>query len=131
MTKRSCCTSFQFCGLRNVVVPLMMPLHQITLTLVHMVSHNQKSQGAPHFDYLDLRNAMVPLITQSVSHHANLVPVVSHNQTVMFQLISIIITFRMQWYYSHCCLCHLMPMPAPMTSHDQNIMLHLISIILT
>ena len=38
---------------------------------LQMVSSDQKSNIAPHFDYLDLRNAMMPLMMLAASHDAD------------------------------------------------------------
>ena len=40
----------------------------MTLILMPMASHEEKSHVAPHFDHLDLRNSMVPLKMLSASH---------------------------------------------------------------
>ena len=41
--------------------------HWYHVMLQPMVSHDQKSHTASHFNHLDLRNAMVPLMTPSAS----------------------------------------------------------------
>ena len=45
-----------------------------------MVSHDQNSDAAPHFNCLDLPNVMVPFMTPLTSCDATLVPMASHYQ---------------------------------------------------
>ena len=54
----SCCISFDYLDLRKSMVPLTLS----SVTLMSIVSHDQKSHLAPHINHLDLRNSMVPLM---------------------------------------------------------------------
>ena len=68
-----------------------MPQHHVMVMVMCIVSHDQKSHFAPHFDCLDQRNSMVPLMMPSASHDTNVMSLVFHDKKLMLLLIVIII----------------------------------------
>ena len=75
-----------------------------------------KSHVASRLDHLDLWNVMVPLMTLLALHDAN----ISNNSVpwinIILHLISIVLTYEMQWNHIWCC-CNVML--NPVVSHDQ------------
>ena len=96
--KKSCCTSFSFCWLKECnsaiydangvtwpkshitphfnhlylssgMVLLTMLWYHVMLTPI--VSHDQKSHDLPHFDHLDLRNTIVLMTMPPATHDTN------------------------------------------------------------
>ena len=47
------------------MIPLVMHQHHVMLTMVQVVSHDQRYPVAPHFNHVDLRNALIPLMMLS------------------------------------------------------------------
>ena len=73
MTKKSCCISFQSpcpdeCAVIDDTIGLIS--HLIPMQ-VAILSHDYKSQDAPHLDHIDLVNAMLSLTLPLASHKAN------------------------------------------------------------
>ena len=129
---------------------------------VLMASHDQ-GHVAPHFNQLDLGNAMMPLVSPDVDTNSNGIFCHQHwcqscdmIKNVMLHLISIIMTYWIQWCYSWCFKHHVLPVAShdqkshvvshfnhlglsnsvaaftmPLALHDQEDMLHLISVVLT
>ena len=69
--KRSCCTHFGHLDLRDSLVQLIMPLHDVAMMLAPIVLYDQKGHVASHLDCLGIRNVMVPLMMLSASHDAD------------------------------------------------------------
>ena len=99
--------------------------HTMMLMLVSMTSHDQNSHVAPDFDCLQLRNAMVPLMILSAFCNANASTSGIIWPKTIKNLISIIMTYGMQWCHWWSCWHHLRQMLMPLASHDQYIHIYL------
>ena len=113
----------------------------MTLMLAPMISHDQKSHFAPHFDYLHLKNTMVSLTLPSTSCDTRASDVTGIANCITWwkshtahhfdhlNLRNVMVPFTML-SVSHQCQCHqlLLMQWYHMTI---KVMLHLISVVLT
>ena len=86
--------------------------------LVPMACHDQKRHFAPHLNCLNVRNTVVPL-TVLFGLRWCLCQWHCMNQKVILHIISVVLSWEMQWFHLCCCLLHVMLTFGPMTLHDQ------------
>ena len=122
--KKSCSTLFHCLDQKNAMVSLMVLLascdtsvsasgvtwyqpqckwHSMILTLVPVVSHDEKGHFAIHFNYLELRNAVMPLTMLFVLYDADAS------------------AGGVTWYQQQCQWYPVMLTLASIMSHDQQI----------
>ena len=89
------------------------------LTLVPVLSHDQKSHGSPFFNYLDQRNAKVSLImllaSCDVDASTNGVIWLKSNVSPHFDCL----VLKPQWCHWWCCQHYMILMSVAVASHDQ------------